>query len=47
MAVSERNARAVQLLLEAGADPDLRTRIDRCDTPGEMAAAADSQKSRP
>ena len=40
MAVAERNAMAVQLLLDAGADPDLRTRIDDCDTPLEMARAA-------
>jgi hypothetical protein len=40
MAVAERNAAAVQILLDAGADPDLRTRIDDCETPGEMAAAA-------
>ena len=40
MAVAERNTMAVQLLLEAGADPDLRTRIDECETPLEMARAA-------
>ena len=40
MAVAERNAPAVQILLEAGADPDLRTRIDACDTPLEMARAS-------
>ena len=40
MAVAERNAPAVLRLLEAGADPGLRTRIDDCETPGEMAAAA-------
>ena len=40
MAVAERNLLAVQILLEAGADPDLRTRIDDCDTPLEMAQAA-------
>ena len=39
MAVAERNALAVQILLEAGADPELRTRIDQCDTPLEMAEA--------
>lgn len=39
-AVGERNAFAVQLLLEGGADPDLRTRIDECATPLEMAEAA-------
>ena len=40
MAVAERNLLAVQILLEAGADADLRTRIDDCDTPLEMAQAA-------
>ncbi len=37
MAVAERNAAAVDMLLEAGADPRLRTRIDACETPREMA----------
>jgi ankyrin repeat protein len=37
MAVAERNAPAVDILLEAGADPRLRTRIDDCETPREMA----------
>ena len=37
MAVGEGNALAVQRLLDAGADPELRTRIDDCDTPLEMA----------
>jgi hypothetical protein len=40
MAVSERNACAVQLLLDAGADAELRTRIDAFETPLEMANAA-------
>jgi uncharacterized protein len=40
MAVSECNLPAVRLLLEAGADPRLRTRIDECETPGEMAKRA-------
>jgi hypothetical protein len=40
MAVAERNALAVQILLDGGADPALRTRIDDCDTPLEMAEAA-------
>lgn len=40
MAVAERNALAVQRLLEGGADPELRTRIDDCDTPLEMARSA-------
>ncbi len=42
MAVAERNALAVQRLLDAGADPDLRTRIDDHETPLEMARAAQS-----
>jgi ankyrin repeat protein len=40
MAVAERNLAAIQLLLEHSADPDLRTRIDECETPLEMAEAA-------
>jgi ankyrin repeat protein len=40
MAVAERNALAIQLLLDAGANPELRTRIDDCETPLEMARAA-------
>src|SRR5215203_370641 len=40
MAVAERNALAVQILLDAGADPDLRTRIDDCETPLGIATAA-------
>ena len=40
MAVAERNPLALQRLLEGGADPDLRTRIDDGETPGEMAATA-------
>jgi ankyrin repeat protein len=40
MAVAERNAAAVKLLLEAGANPRLRTRIDDCETPREMAERA-------
>ena len=40
MAVAERNLQAVQVLLEAGADPRIRTRIDDCETPREMAEAA-------
>lgn len=39
MAVAERNALAVQVLLDAGADPELRTRIDECETAFEMASA--------
>lgn len=40
MAVAERNPHALQILLDAGANPELRTRIDDCDTPLEMAHAA-------
>ena len=40
MAVTERNLPAVELLLQAGADPRLRTRIDQCQTPREMAERA-------
>jgi len=36
MAVAEGNALAVMRLLDAGADPGLRTRIDDCCTPREM-----------
>ena len=44
MAVAERNIEAVTLLLAAGADPDLPTRIDDCETPVEMAARAGSHE---
>ena len=40
MAVSEHNLPAVELLLKGGADPRLRTRIDDCETPREMAEKA-------
>jgi uncharacterized protein len=40
MAVAVRRLFAIQLLLDAGADPDLRTRIDECESPLEMALAA-------
>jgi uncharacterized protein len=40
MAVSERNIAAIELLLAAGADPRLRTRIDDCETPRESAERA-------
>jgi ankyrin repeat protein len=43
MAVAQRNTTAVQLLLEAGADPRLRTRIDDCESPREMAERAGLQ----
>ena len=39
MAVAERNLLAIHVLLEGGADPELRTRIDQHETPREMAAA--------
>ena len=38
-AVHETNVEAVRLLLARGADRELRTRIDDCDTPLEMARA--------
>ncbi len=40
MAASERNLPAVELLLEAGADPRLQTRIDDCEAPREIAEKA-------
>ena len=40
MAVAERNPLAVHILLDSGADPGLRTRIDNRDTPLDMAEAA-------
>ena len=40
MAVGERNPEAVKLLLQAGADPLLRTRIDDCETARELAERA-------
>ncbi|MGH7881168.1 MAG: ankyrin repeat domain-containing protein [Candidatus Binataceae bacterium] len=40
MAVGEQDPRAVDLLLQAGAAPSLRTRIDNCETPREMAEKA-------
>jgi ankyrin repeat protein len=40
MAVSEENLTAIALLLEAGADPWIPTRIDECETPREMAEKA-------
>ena len=40
MAVAVRHPLAVQILLDGGADPDLRTRIDDHETPQEMAVAA-------
>jgi ankyrin repeat protein len=40
MAVGENNSRAIQILLDGGADSEVRTRIDECETPREMAEAA-------
>jgi uncharacterized protein len=40
MAVAVRHHLAVQILLDSGADPELRTRIDECETALEMADAA-------
>jgi hypothetical protein len=40
MAVATRDLRAVHILLAGGADPELRTRIDECATPLELAKAA-------
>lgn len=40
MAVGERNEAAVRRLLNAGADPDARTRIDDYETPLDIAKAA-------
>ena len=40
MAVAVRQSQAIAILLGAGADPSLRTRIDDCDTPIEMAESA-------
>jgi ankyrin repeat protein len=41
MAVGERHMPAIEALLEAGADPRLRTRIDDYETPLEMAERAE------
>lgn len=40
MAVSERHLPALELLLQSGADPRLKTRIDEYETPREMAERA-------
>jgi uncharacterized protein len=40
MAVCERNLPAIEVLLQAGADPRLRTRIDHHETPLEIADGA-------
>ncbi|MCP4340736.1 MAG: ankyrin repeat domain-containing protein [Desulfobulbaceae bacterium] len=44
MAVSEENLNAVKLLLQSGADPRLRTRIDDYETPQEIAIKAGFDK---
>ena len=44
MAVGEQNLAAIRLLLEAGADPALRTRVDDYETPCEMAVKAGSSE---
>jgi hypothetical protein len=46
MAVAEGNALAVQRLLDGGADPELRTRIDECETPLEMARSLQAKHLR-
>jgi uncharacterized protein len=43
MAVGERHHVAVELLLHAGAEPRLRTRIDECETPRELAERVGSR----
>ena len=40
MAVAARQSAAVGILLERGADPNLRTRIDDCETALEMTESA-------
>jgi len=40
MAIAMRNALAVQILLDGGADAELSTRIDQCETPLAMARAS-------
>ena len=44
MAVSEHHLPTVELLLKADADPRLRTRIDDCETPREMAVKVGLRK---
>ena len=46
MAVAERNPLAIQILLDGGADPELRTRIDDCETPLEMARSGRARRHR-
>jgi len=43
MAVAERSVAAVEILLDGGADSTIRTRIDDCETPLEMAQQAGLQ----
>ena len=43
MAVAEGNLDAVRILLDAGADPGLRTRIDEYETPLDMARKAGAE----
>ena len=40
MAAAGEDRAAVEILLAAGADPRLRTRIDDCETPRELAEKA-------
>ena len=40
MAVADRHTSAIQMLLDGGADPGLRTRIDECVTPVDLVQAA-------
>jgi uncharacterized protein len=40
LAVAKKNLLALQILLDGGADPELRTRIDTCETPLDMAKGA-------
>lgn len=40
LAAGERHLPAIDVLLDGGADPRLRTRIDDCETPREMAERA-------
>jgi len=40
MAVGERHLPAIEVLVDAGADPRLRTRIDNYETPREMAESS-------
>ena len=44
MAVSERHAEAVKVLLTAGADPHLPTRIDECESALELATRSGQEE---